>query len=375
MTLQWLSEEQLCALLKESDDADVSGRQLKRWAYEGLLRIRRVGKITYYPPNSRAQAIAISDLLREKRKVEFVGRELWWQGYYVDEKFWKPELQKTARMLDRFIKHIRSRMDIDDRSDNEPTIFDMIAKSKASNIVLSRLRKRLGDADNLAMVLRVLLQSATGNFDGFEHLTGDDPRTDEQKEAGIKWRSDDESQMIRALCVGQSEKDVINGQRLDLIGVLLTRLEDISKALGSGRFVDVLKRPEDTIINARDDIRNAMRLVQALFEATRGIYGQEAFGLKLGEWIAKKSDRRMKLVFLLIWARLRDVTKELLPSRDIATLASEAEKLRGLSEQLKLLGQDTRYAAILSPRRLRSGLRDELAMKAIVGKIEAATIS
>jgi hypothetical protein len=369
MNEQWLTEGQFSALCKEKGGEDITRFKVNRWANIGLLRRKKVRGVSYYSSSSCDQAIAIRDLLRdEKRKFEYVGWELWWRGFWVDERYWKPQLRRDAALLDRYLRRLRSRMD--QESDADKTIFDAIAKSNISNIILSRLQIQL-TTNELATVLRVILEVASGTFQGFEPQSSSDPRTEDQIEAGIKWRSYDEIQTINALKIGQSEKHFMGGEHLNLVGNLLPTLEDINEAC-SGSFKETVEGPEIGIANARDDVRNALRIALALYSATQRIYGQEAFGLKFGAWIARKSDRRLKSIFTLIWVRLRESSDSLLSSNDIALLADWAEKVRCQSLHLKSQAQDSRFAELLSPARLREAFRDPTAEKDLLSKIEAA---
>jgi hypothetical protein len=105
----WLSADEFQTSLRAKGGDDISPDQLERWRGEGVLPavvqtpLKYRGSVTYYPPGYGDQAIAVRDLLRRKRKFEYVGWELWWRGerFLVDEKHWKPHLQVTAARLDR----------------------------------------------------------------------------------------------------------------------------------------------------------------------------------------------------------------------------------------------------------------------------------
>ena len=169
----WLTEDEFRGSLKAKGGEDISGHQLERWRGEGLLPevaqepLKYHGSVTYYPPGYCEQVIAVRDLLEKKRKFEYVGWELWWQGQLcVDEKLWKPHLQATAARLDRYLSIIRGLIKKDESSNARQTIFDRIAKSgQIQNIVMSRIYGRL-ERSHLATAYRVLLTTAAGD-DGF----------------------------------------------------------------------------------------------------------------------------------------------------------------------------------------------------------------
>jgi hypothetical protein len=82
--------------------------KLPRWRREGLLS-REIdwrpqafhGSVVRYPKGTCAQIRAIATLFKEKNRIEYVGSRLWRQGCSVDEKHWRPRLQKAGRQLDR----------------------------------------------------------------------------------------------------------------------------------------------------------------------------------------------------------------------------------------------------------------------------------
>ena len=144
-------------------------------------------------------------------------------------------------------------------------------------------------------------------------------------------------------------------------------------ALRSGTLVDALESSEQEIVNARDDIRNAPRIASALYEAMQWINGPNAFGLRLGAWIAKKIDRQLISMFILGWIKLRKVSNNLLSSKDIALLADEAEKIRDQSRQIRELAQnDKRFASVFSPKRVRKAFKDKLSFGQFMKEIEVA---
>jgi hypothetical protein len=375
---EWVTADQLFARLKANGVRDVSERQLERWRGEGLLPsvrqdpLKYHGSITYYPPGYCEQVLAVDALLKEKRKFEHVGWELWLRGFPVDEKHWRPQLLKTAKKLDRHLKFVRSLIARDENSNSDKTIFDRIARFKVSNIILSRVYGRL-QRGPLATVYRVLLGTVNGEFHCFEPNTQGETRTDDEIAAGNKQRSFDEIQTIKALDLKQSDQHAILGIKLNFTDALPLMLHDLSVALRRGTFVEALKCSELEIFNARDDIRNALRIASAFYEATQWINGQNAFGLRLGAWIAKKIDRQLISMFILGWIKLRKVSNNLLSSKDIALLADRAEKTRDQSRQIRELAQnDKRFASVFSPKRFRQAFKDKISFGQFIKEIKAA---
>jgi hypothetical protein len=375
---EWDTADQFFARLKANGVRDVSERQVERWRGEGLLPsvrqdpLKYHGSVTYYPPGYCEQVLAVDALLKEKRKFEHVGWELWLRRFPVDEKHWRPELLKAAKMLDRHLKFVRSLIARDENSNSDETIFDRFARSKRSNIILSWVYGRL-QRGPLAIVLRVLLETANGQFDGFEPRTQGETRTDDEIATGIKQRSCDETHTLYALDLNQSDKHAILGIKFKFTDALPFMLHDLSVALRRGTLVEALKCSELEIFNARNDVSNGLRIAAALYETMQWIYGSNAFGLRMAAWLAKKINRQLISMFILGWIKLRKVSNNLLSSGDIALLADKAEKIRDQSRQMRALAQtDQRFAAVFSPRRVRKAFKDKLSFGQFMKEIEAA---
>lgn len=364
---EWTTKQQLDACLKSKGIRDISLDQLERWRGAGVLpRVHQEtlnygGSITYYPPGTCQQIAAIHELLSEKHRLEYVGWELWWRGFPVDEKHWKPSLQKIAERGDRLLKILNWQIAGDEKYDRNKTTADRVVQSNEDDIILSRLRGRL-KAESLASVFGTLIETATGRFNGFTPPTGTENR------------SEHESDSIKALDLDQSEKHKVLGQKLGLVTRLTPTLRQISKALRSGALIEGL-RSDTEIAGARDDIRNALRIALAFHEASAWIYGQQSFGLRLGAWIARKSNRLTRGAFILVWIKLRHVSNDLLSSSEIRLMADEAENIRALSEQLKTLQQnDKRFSEVLNPKTVREALRDKSSFERFLKEIQRARL-
>jgi hypothetical protein len=216
------------------------------------------------------------------------------------------------------------------------------------------------------------LGTANGEFHGFEPNTQGETRTDDQIATGIKQRTQDEIYTLNALDLNQSDKHAILGIKFKFADALPFMLHDLSVALRRGTLVEALKCSELEIFNARDDIRNALRIASALYEAMQWINGPNAFGIRFAAWIAKKIDRQLTSALILGWIKLRKVSNNLLSSKDIALLADEAEKMRDRSRQMRALAQTDRFAAVFSPKRVRKALKDKISFGRFIKEIEAA---
>jgi hypothetical protein len=375
----WLTEDEFRAGLKAKGGEDISEHQLERWRGEGVLPavvqvpLKYHGSVTYYPPAYCDQAIAVRDLLEKKRKFEHVGWDLWWQGRsWVAEKHWKPHLQATAARLDRYLAKIRRRIKKDELSNARQTIFDRIAKSgQIQNIVLSRIYGRL-ERSHLATAYRVLLTTATGNFNGFESVTNRNLYPEYYN--GEIPHAKDEIITFGAFDFEQSETDTIEEKRLNFRRTVETVLRDLAKVFRGQTLSEMIQNiSDDEIARARDDVRNAIRTGLDFYEATKWIYGPKGFGLRLIAWMAGHFDKTLGAMLVVLFVGLRKISTEILPSETIAAMAIEAAKISEWSRQLKMLHDtDKRFEHVFSPKRLRKGLQGKISMKRLLREIEAA---
>lgn len=139
------------------------------------------GSVVLYPKGTCAQIRAASALFKEKNWVEYVGLQLWRQGFPVDEKHWRPRLQRQARMLDRVIPLVMRLVERFDRDDQDKTLYDVAARrlEPTNDIILSRIKGR-SDSELLPTVLRVIGDVGTGEFYGFEALIAGEEQTSDK---------------------------------------------------------------------------------------------------------------------------------------------------------------------------------------------------
>ena len=99
--------------------------------------------------------------------MAFVGSRLWRQGFPVEDKHWRPRLQKSGRQLDRFLPLVMRLIDRFNRDPQSETFHDRAAREivKGDDIVLSRMKGRTS-VENLPTLLRVLSEVGAGEFHG-----------------------------------------------------------------------------------------------------------------------------------------------------------------------------------------------------------------
>jgi hypothetical protein len=350
------SQAEVDAVLAE---AGLTMDQVKRWRREGLLpdvvqdQQAYHGSVVLYPKGTCAQIRAASALFKQKNRVDYVGIRLWRLGFPVDEKHWRPRLQRQGRTLDRafpFLMRLAQRFDRDWQSE---TLYDYAAKrlEPVDGFVLSRIKRRIG-SDEMPALLHVIGDVGTGEFDGFEALIPGEEQTS------------DKAFTIRAFDLTRAGSDSILGEQPNLIELLPCGLKDVSAAISMGNFERVANAPAEEIARARDDAKNSFAIALNLYEATRWIYGDGAFGLRLAATIAPKPPDVLVDSIILLMFRLREVPGAIRPSGEIAELAQQARKLWLYSKRHEWHWRNhPSFSKILHPKRIKLAFADEIALK------------
>ena len=344
--------------------------QVRRWRREGLLpdvvqdQQAYRGSVVLYPKGTCAQIRAASALFKQKNRVDYVGVRLWRLGFPVDEKHWRPRLQKQGRMLDRVFPLLMRLVQRFDRDWQSETFYDYAAKrlEPVDDVVLSRIKGRI-DSQEMPTVLRVIGDVGTGEFDGFETSIAGEEHTS------------DEALTIRALDLTKAGSDSILGKQLNLIELLPSGLRNVSAAISMGNFERVANAPAEEIARARDDAKNSLAIALDLYEANRWIYGDGAFGLRLAAWIARKAPDVLFDIMTLLMFRLRQVPDAILPSDKIAEMAKQARKVCLYSKRHEWHWRnDPRFSKILDPKRIKSAFADEIALKQWQSELNAIIV-
>jgi hypothetical protein len=341
--------------------------QVRRWRREGLLpdvvqdQQAYRGSVVLYPKGTCAQIRAASALFKRRNRVDYVGLRLWRLRFPVDEKFWKPRLKFAGRIADRVAHLLPGFVERFDRDSSESTFSETAAAglSQTKNIVLSRIKRRVG-VDRLPAFVQAIEEVGRGEFVGFGHVVAG-----EEEMSG-------RATTVDALDLQPSDRDSILGRKLNLLALLPTGFENVSKAISMGHFAAIADAPAEEIAKARDDAKNGLLIGLYLHEANRWVYGDGAFGLRLIAWIARKAPDPVIDGMTLLMFRLRQVPGAILPSDKIAELATQAREVCLLSKRHEWYWRnDPRFSKILDPKRIKLAFADEIALKRWHGELNA----
>jgi hypothetical protein len=232
--------------------------QVRRWRRDGLLpdvlqkQHPYSGSVVLYPAGTCAQIAAAARLFGRKNRVEYVGQQLWWEGYAVDERYWRPQLLKSAGLYDKGLRSILSFAARDEDSLEKPTLQERLARSKITNTIMSRIRGRLS-REGLSAHIGVVLSVATGDF----HQSDWRGPTEE--------RGFDQARTIEAMDLEASRTDTIFGRHFAFIKELPVIFRALSRAQEHCSLTELAQGPEHPIFEARNDVRNALRMAVAFY--------------------------------------------------------------------------------------------------------------
>jgi hypothetical protein len=204
------------------------------------------------------------------------GLWLWRMGFRVSEHYWRPRLRRFGLWADWVLPFISRLVFRFDRNPQGETLQERAARHPASDIILSRIKGRLG-TEELASFFRVVIEIGTGEFVNFEHRAKDETR------------SPGEEATIKAFDFDKAESHKILSKKFNSIDVLPSALNNAAIAMSMGNFTRAADAPVEEIATARDDARNTFQIALSLFEAFEWIYGPEAFGLRFAAWFARKA--------------------------------------------------------------------------------------
>jgi hypothetical protein len=228
---RWETQAQIDSCLSETG---VTKEQVVRWRRLGLLSEDVEQDSDYhrsvirFPAGTCAQIKAAKALFEEKNRVSYVGLRLWRRGCPVDEKYWRPRL-KLLGLADRLFSILQWLQTRYDRDDEGCTLSERTAQRPMRNIIMSRVVGRLKGED-LAIVLRVLIDVGMGQFEGFEPPVTGEGRTRDERATWRRWRR---SRLIRL------KQTLPIGTRMSQMGGDRAYMGQI----GNGRFRDESRHP------------------------------------------------------------------------------------------------------------------------------------
>ena len=311
----WISRAQLEQELATARLENIDHRRMERWREDGLLPsvVQRVtpghGSEVFYPPTTARQVAAIVRFKAVKDKNAYIGLGLWAAGFEVRSTYWEKALVKADRLRRRLGPVVDLISAAALRSPNQPTFGEFVASGLKLNGPPARMSRRLSAAEQ-AMTLDLIGEVLTGDFDDFSHGVQVDNEFDP------------ESVIAKAFDFHVGMDDQILGAKLKLIPLIQGSLRNLSRSQVGFAYHDFSLAE---VQQARDDVRNSLKITFCFYEAMRWIYGDSAFGLRTAAQLARNTPGSLVLAFTLGFARLRRVTDDLIETGEISRLSHIAE--------------------------------------------------
>jgi hypothetical protein len=292
----WETREDINAAVRAAGLKEPSSFQLERWRNAHLLPPARQlpdayhGSCVEYPAGPARQTTRLIELLRDNETFKYVGWELWWEGFDVGEEYWKPKLQEAAASGDLGIKMLKPLLALwrSGEGDEDETVFEKLQRKIPATALAPQIARRLS-APQMAAYLRILARVAGGKFSQFD----DEPHPNSLSEyeivvSGLDFEN---AGTYEKGPPGKSKPkpDEVFGQHMNFIQVLPGVLRVMAQTLRRNTLSDASKLPLEELLAARDDVCGALAISRDFYEATKWIYGNRAFGMRLAAWLSSSA--------------------------------------------------------------------------------------
>lgn len=310
--------------------SEVTRDQLVRWHREGLIPRPAVehlgrgrGSVSYYPPGTAAQVLALLDIQKSHRRLADVAWLLWWAGYPVDEGAVRARL---AKLVDTWTTGFEAFA----TGELLETALAPLSDARLPSQALRWTRQRLG-RDDFVPWLRGLVE---GLRNGDENA--------------------DEADLQRLGAILDSEEPANTQSVAETLAV-------ISKVLHPSALQEASKSSLTELAGARDKIKQFLFIVGTFGEISLKTQGRwtprvGAFSVFLGEAAANPDGQAL---ILLAWQAMQ--TAGLADgAAGIFALSDKAERSRrewaAISEIRAMLPPDEAY--LVRPKRLGKAQTD-----------------
>ena len=358
--LAWETREDINGAVRAAELKEPSGSQLERWRNARLLpSVRQLpaayhGSTVEYPPGTARQTARLIELLRDKETFEHAGWELWWEGFEVGKHYWEPKLEEAAETGDRAIGMLKPLLALWRRGggDEDETVFDKVQREIPATALAPQIARRL-NAGEMAAYLRILTQVAGGKFSKFDDEPH--PKSLSEYEIVVSGLDMENAGNYESGAPGKSKPkpDKVFGKDMNFVQVLPEVLRAMARTLRRNKLSDALKLPLDELFAARDDARGALAISRDFYEATKWIYGNRAFGMRLAAWLSR-SPASQRALLVLGFALLKRSGYPFISSDQIEGLARQAATAKRDIARLRQIGQtDPRLAPLMRPKALR----------------------
>jgi hypothetical protein len=375
----WETREDINAAVRAAGFEGPSSFQLERWRNAHLLLPARQlpdayrGSRVEYPPGTARQTARLMELSGANERFKYVGWELWWEGFDVGEEYWKPKLEEAAATGDRGIRKLKSLLARwwSDEEEEDESVFEKVQRQIPATALAPQIARRLTSAE-MATYLRMLANVGGGKFSKFED--NPDPESLSEYEIVVSALDFENAGNYEKNPPGKSKPkpDQALGKDVNFIQVLPEVLSVIARILRRTTLSDALKFPQEQLLAARDDLRGALAISRDFYEATKWIYGNRAFGMRLAAGLSRSAASQRALL-VLGFTLLKRSRYAFISSEQIADSAREAAAAKRDLLMLRKIGEtDPRLALLITPQALRRAFSDPNEFEAFQRELIAA---
>lgn len=277
----------------------VTKNQLARWRRHGLFttvqrRFPGGGSESYFINSETNRAIEIAALLEYRSNLDWVGWQLWFRGYCVPERYWRPHLRNAFKQIEIVSKLGRSVSEFSDK--RWLRLIKLVWLASSAPTAFKRSRKAVGK-DDFPEFVGTILQVAGGEFNG---LSAQPELNDEDRVRGARFL--DRAMGLR----GAREHHGLGGVPwlVDDISPELRDLSDAFHAHGNQVFFNRLS--DQHIFEARDELVRVREMVFNQHDCAARAFGNpHALGLRVVVAILSEKLIRIQAALLAVWTLAR----------------------------------------------------------------------
>ena len=296
-----------------------------------------------------------------------VGWGLWWQGFAVHDKYWRPLLTDAAAQWDKSVAVLRTFAYADS---NGGTAFrpefskalNVRIRGRLFDVALRRVRKRVG-ADNFAAVLCELFTVAAGRYEAAD-----------QSDPTLAQLHPNEDLVAKGLGVHTAMRDRLQNVEPWPTGYVSSTLAQLSHALLISKAELLRASTDHDIYDARNELRTLTSVLSMAANLLEPLFGRYAFGIGAVRDIAIRTDPDVQAMMLVPWLAVRTLPGIAAGLSTIASLGPAIESAGRDYEQLQASRQrNSQHADLLDPKRIAAGMRTAWEMEALEHELKQAT--
>lgn len=311
MENRWITAQEFQAALRNAG-SNATRDQIERWRRNGLLpRPKQIGlgrgrgSLITVPAISIDQTLEIERLFAIRRKLGWVGWQLWLEGFPVSDKYWSGPLE-TAQSWILEAQAAADQFDftqIDEAPDPEASKQAMVGALRSTPLD-GQLNKI--PAELVETLVGFLCEIINSQFQGFSRDSASRPNAKERD----------------AVLSATGVKSKFAQQIADFTGSIEIELQQISKAFSVISSKNAITEPS---IEARQGLRYAIEIGSYLYRNSKALTGGKS--LKVLSRIAANPSITLQAIMLLLWAEYREISKTMLPFFQFVEMRRQVPKL------------------------------------------------